>query len=48
MIVLIAFGFLFLLLIFGGIMAVIEENKDENEYSLWEVDLEKKVWNTYT
>ena len=42
MIVLIAFGFLFLLLIFGGIMAVIEENKDENEYSLWEVDLEKK------
>ena len=42
MIVLIAFGFLFLLLIFGGIMAVIEENKDEKEYSLWEVDLEKK------
>ena len=42
MIVLIAFGFLFLLLIFGGIMAVIEENKDENEYSLCEVDLEKK------
>lgn len=42
MIVLIAFGFLFLLIIFGGIMAVIEENKDENEYSLWEVDLEKK------
>lgn len=45
MIVLIAFGFLFLLLIFGGIMAVIEENKDENEYSLWEVDLEKKHGN---
>lgn len=42
MIVLIAFGFLFILLIFGGIMAVIEENKDEKEYSLWEVDLEKK------
>ena len=43
MIVLIAFGFLFLLLIFGGIMAVIEEKKDEKEYSLWEVEAQSET-----
>ena len=42
MIILIGLGVIVCILIFGGIMAVIEENKDENEYSLWEVDLEKK------
>lgn len=42
MIVLIAFGFLFFLIVIVAIIAEIEEKKDENEYSLWEVDLEKK------
>lgn len=42
MIILIGLGVIVCILIFGAIMAVIEENKDENEYSLWEVDLEKK------
>ena len=42
MIILIALGFLFFLLIIIAIITGIEEKKDENEYSLWEVDLERK------
>lgn len=42
MIILIGLGVIVCILIFGAIITVIEENKDENEYSLWEVDLEKK------
>ena len=42
MIILIALGFLFFLLIIISIITGIEEKKDENEYSLWEVDLERK------
>ncbi len=42
MIILIALGFLFFLLIIVAIITGIEEKKDENEYSLWEVDLERK------